>query len=381
MPIPAVPRTGRARQDLCPPDGWMRSVRIVERPYGSAIRGTLPVGCRQCGEGAKMVLFVTGLCGFHCFYCPVSDDRMHTDVTYADETRVTRDEDVLEEARAIRAMGAGITGGDPLDAVDRTCHYIRLLKREFGPEFHTHLYTMTADLAKVRQLAEAGLDELRFHVPPGMWARAGRSPFVAASRLARELGMTVGLEVPLIPERKDDLLRLIEWAEAEGLAFVNLNELEFSDANHARMRQQGHEPKDDLSHGAKGSDPAALEILRRPWRLAVHYCTSGYKDAWQLRARIRRRAETVARPWDVVTEDGTLVKGVIEGEGLDRLLEDLVGKHRVPRELVGFDGARRRLEIAPWILKEIAPRLGRPSFLVEQYPTSDGLEVERTRLR
>ena len=327
-----------------------------------------------------MVLFVTGLCGFHCVYCPVSDERMYHDVVYADEKRVASDEDVLEEARAIRAKGAGITGGDPLDVVERTGHYIRLLKREFGPGFHTHLYTMTADPEKVRSLAEAGLDELRFHVPPGMWARADRSPYVGASRFARELGVTVGLEVPLLPERKEDLVKLIEWAEAEGLAFVNLNELEYSDANYARMMRQGYEIKHELSYGVKGSDEAALEILRRPWRTTVHYCTSGYKDGWQLRSRIKRRAENVARPWDVVTEDGTLLKGVIEGDGLDEVMRDLSRTHGVPEDLMGLDGARRRLEVAPWILEELAARLGRPSYLVEEYPTADGLEVERTRL-
>src|SRR5207244_6496655 len=122
------------------------------------------------------------------------------------EKRVTQDEDVLEEARAIRATGAGITGGDPLDTVERTCRYVRLLKQEFGPAFHTHLYTMSTDPDKIRALAEAGLDEIRFHVPPGLWSRAADSAFVAATRLARSLGLTVGLEVPLIPEREGDLV-------------------------------------------------------------------------------------------------------------------------------------------------------------------------------
>src|SRR5712691_11003207 len=148
-----------------------------------------------------MVLFVTGICSFHCFYCPVSDEKMYKDVVFADEKRVTRDEDVLEEAHAIRAKGAGITGGDPLDAVERTCHYIRLLKQEFGPGFHTHLYTMSTDERKIRMLADAGLDEIRFHVPPGLWSRAVNSAYVASSRLARSLGLIVGVEIPLIPER------------------------------------------------------------------------------------------------------------------------------------------------------------------------------------
>ncbi len=355
-------------------------MRLEERPFGGFARGKLPVGCRQCTDGSKMVLFVTGICSFHCFYCPVSDEKMYKDVVFADEKRVTRDEDVLEEARAIGATGAGITGGDPLDAVERTCHYIQILKREFGAAFHTHLYTMSTDATKIRRLADAGLDEIRFHVPPGLWSRAASSAFVPASRLAQSLGLTVGIEVPLIPEREADLIRLIEWAGAEGLAFVNLNEMEFSEANFPRMKVHGYKMKHELSYGVEGADPVALRILERRWQTTVHYCTSGYKDGWQLRSRIKRRAANVARPWDVITEDGTLLKGIVEGSDLERLMKDLEGRHRVPRELMGVDGARKRLEIAPWILEAIAPKLDRPAFLVEEYPTADGLEVERTRL-
>src|SRR5439155_102593 len=159
---------------------------------------------------------------------------------------------------------------------------VRLQEAEFGPTFHTHLYTMSTDADKIRALAGAGLDEIRFHVPPGLWSRAADSAFVAASRLARSLGLTVGIEVPLIPEREADLVRLIEWAGAEGLAFVNLNEMEFSDANFPRMKVHGYEMKHELSYGVKGADPVALRILGRKWPTTVHYCTSGYKDGWQL---------------------------------------------------------------------------------------------------
>src|SRR5256885_12027647 len=174
-----------------------------------------------------MVLFVTGICSFHCFYCPVSDEKMYKDVVFADEKRVPRDEDVLEEARPTRATGAGITGGVPLDAVERTCRYIRLLKAEFGPTFHTHLYTMSTDADKIRRLADAGLDEIRFHVPPGLWSRAADSAFVAASRVARSLGLTVGIEVPLIPEREAGLVRPIGWARGAGPALGHPNQTEF----------------------------------------------------------------------------------------------------------------------------------------------------------
>src|SRR5207247_195107 len=140
------------------------------------------------------------------------------------------------------------------------------------------------DADQSRAPGGACLDEIRFHVPPVRWSRTADSAFVAASRLGRSLGLTVGIEVPLIPEREADLVRLIEWAGAEGLAFVNLNEMEFSEANFPRMKVHRYTMKHELSYGVKGADAVALRILGRKWKTTVHYCTSGYKDGWQLRS-------------------------------------------------------------------------------------------------
>lgn len=327
-----------------------------------------------------MVLFVTGLCGFHCFYCPVSEEKMYKDVIYADEMPVTRDEDVIEEARAIGARGAGITGGDPLESLDRTCHYIRMLKQTFGHNFHIHLYTMSADPQKIAHLAEAGLDEIRFHPPPGLWRRMKGSPYQQAVVESRRYGMSVGLEVPLLPDALDDLEELLNWAEALKLDFVNLNELEYSSANYSRLRARGYERKDGDHYGVKGSDKAAMKLLSTNRKLTVHYCTSKYKDAWQLRERIKRRAENVHRPWEVVTKDGTLVKGIIEAEDLLAVKSEVVLRWGVPEKLVWIDERRKRLEIAPWLLENMAKDLRSQCYLVEEYPTVDRLEVERIRL-
>ncbi len=143
-------------------------------------------------------------------------------------------------------------------------------------------------------------------------------------------------------------------------------------------------PKDDAdvltAKGRIAEVGWAAEILAKPWRVAVHYCSSGYKDGWQLRTRIKRRAETVARAYDEVTEDGTLVKGVIEADDLASVERELRQRYRVPAELVAAVPARNRVEVAPWVLEEIAAKLPWPSFVVEEYPTADALEVERQRL-
>ena len=45
------------------------------------------------------------------------------------------------------------------------------------------------------------------------------------------------------------------------------------------------------------------------------------------------------------------------------------------------DEEKERLEVAAWVLEEIAPELELQSFIVEEYPTADRLEVERSPLR
>jgi hypothetical protein len=95
-----------------------------------------------------MVLLVTGKCDMSCYYCPLSEGKKNRDVTYANELLVKSDADILAEAEAIGARGTGITGGDPLQVMDRTTHYITLLKERFGVSHHIHLYTATVDRDK-----------------------------------------------------------------------------------------------------------------------------------------------------------------------------------------------------------------------------------------
>ena len=77
--------------------------------------------------GAKSVLFVTGVCRDSCFYCPVSRDRRGRDVVYVNEVPVGSLKDVVEEVAASMSEGVGITGGDPLLALERVVEYVKLL--------------------------------------------------------------------------------------------------------------------------------------------------------------------------------------------------------------------------------------------------------------
>lgn len=378
---------------------------LGEKYAGSRHVGVLPMGCIQCREGAKLVLFITGLCDKECFYCPVSRDKMYRDVLFANERPVHPGDwsAVLDECRLIDAKGAGITGGDPMVVPDRVVEALRVMKAEFGPHFHTHLYTSCAfDTAWIPRLKEAGLDEIRFHPDARDYAAMERSWHDDAIREAVRVGLTTTIEIPCIPGKADDILALATYLEAVGAHGLNLNELEFSDPNVANLKRFGYKPANDETQSVAGSRDTALEVLER-WKargavgqpgtgrrsptFAVHFCSSPYKDAIQLMQRFRRRAANVARPFEEQGEEGTLTFGVLQpkpGTEAGEVAERLRAELEVPAEWVAVVGGR--VETAPWVAEELADEpgllddLGVTAHLSEVHPTADRVEVERVPL-
>ncbi len=352
-------------------------MNIERMGAGSAFVGPLPEGCKLCERGSKMVLLVTGRCDTGCYYCPLSSAKRGRSTMYANELQIERMEQMLVEASLMDAEGTGITGGDPLMELERAATAIRLLKEAYGGGHHIHLYTSAIDRAAFRRLEQAGLDEIRVHPPLARWERMEDT---AASSILGETGMDMGLEVPSIPGEEGRLRSLIEWADEVGIGFVNLNELEFSETNCDALLSRGFEVKDDVSSAVRGSERMAMDILEMDLDVPRHYCSASFKDSVQLRKRIGRRARNVALPSDVITEEGTLYKGVLETDDPPGVMLELMDRFGVPDKLMNHDVEKGRLEIAHWVLEEIATELDLPAYTVEEYPTADRLEVERTPL-
>jgi uncharacterized protein len=333
-----------------------------------------------------MVLFVTGLCRFRCFYCPVSERRNQQDDTYANERLVTCDQDVLDEARAIGAGGTGITGGDPLGVIDRTEHYVRLLKREFGPTHHIHLYTHEPNPEKLERLARAGLDEFRLHIPHYLWGPLSTEggAYRAVLEAAPRWGVRRGVEIPVLPDKERELRRLLHALDKLGLDFVNLNELEFSETNESKMHDRSYQLDPRNGWGVEGSRAVAERVVREMrLHVPVHYCSSRFKDGVQLKQRLLRRAERTAPSFAERTADGTVVLGIVEapdGTNLKRLAARVADLARLGKDDYRLDFARRRVELGSEALRRVAGRLRAPAFEVEVYPTADALEVEREPL-
>jgi pyruvate formate-lyase activating enzyme-like uncharacterized protein len=298
-------------------------------------------------------------------------------VVFADEVPVHKDEDIINEARSIGAKGTGITGGDPLNVLDQVLGYIRLLKGTFGAEHHIHLYTSTVDREAFLKLQEAGLDELRIHPRFELWSDPER---IGLEEALKGLRMDLGIEIPAIPGMEGAIEAMIRHADRIGMGFVNLNELEFSETNYQALRRRDIDTEDDSSSAAVGSEEAAFKMMRLDVRIPIHYCSSAFKDSVQLRNRMKRRARRVSRPSDLITPDGTILKGVVEGADAKKAMDHLRTYFDVPKRLMHFDRDKNQLEVAPWILQELSGQLPFDSFIVEEYPTADRLEVEKEML-
>ncbi|MGM0771953.1 MAG: radical SAM protein [Halobacteriota archaeon] len=329
----------------------------------------LTEGCRLCQQGAKMVLFITGICNRGCFYCPLSDERKK-DVTYANEHLVKDDEDVIDEAARMDALGTGITGGEPLIRSDLVLHYIQLLKEKLGKDHHIHLYTSIAPKRELlKALSEAGLDEIRFHPPEHLWKELKGSDFDCAIRDSIDLGMEAGMELPSIEGISNVRDVVIDTG-----CFLNLNELEFSDTNAMEMKKRNFVLKDDMGNAVEGSEDFALELAESLPK--IHFCSSRYKDAGQLRERLLRTARKTARKIDEITEDGTIVYGSLEGAEPKKIVS-ILHDFEVPDELVEVKDSK--VELPWWIIEELAEELKEKGIIpsiIERYPLEGGLIVE-----
>jgi pyruvate formate-lyase activating enzyme-like uncharacterized protein len=311
------------------------------------------------------------MCKRSCFYCPISSERRGRDLVFADEKPVDEIADILEEAVSIGALGTGITGGEPLLKPDYVIECIKAIKAKFGADHYIHLYTgILPDSDMLSRLKEAGLDEIRFHPPQSEWSNADGLYQVLCR--AKSVGLLAGVEIPAVSHAP-----AIVKAVADADAFLNLNELEFSETNYARLSEEGFMPV-ELGCGAEGSESIAKEYFRDDG-LKVHYCPSRFKDAVQLKERLLRRAERTSRPFDYVSEEGTVIHGTIEGdvEAAQQILRDL----EVPLEM--YSCLQDRIDIAAPILEDIAFELkGFNCILsiVERYPIDNGPILERIPL-
>ena len=365
--------------------------------------GKLPKGCTYCIKGEKLVLFGTGICPRKCYFCPVSDEKYQKDVVFANELKVRNFDDILAEAKAMDAKGAGITGGDPLAKLDRTVSCIKKLKEKLGKKFHIHLYTSLNLVSEnaLERLYSAGLDEIRFHLDldsKNLWKKLD---------IARKFNWDIGVELPLIPNKEKELKEIMNYIH-DKVDFLNLNELEVADNEHSNLKQFGFHVKNKTSYAIKDSLELGLKLIdyskSKKYKIPMHLCTAKLKDAVQLSERIKREAKVVKHDFDIMDKEGMLTRGALylpeltPGFGyrnklrkinrekyiikLNKLSNKIKNKLRLNKknkEQVIIDKNKPRILLSRKNIiknKKFLLKMGLIPAIVVEYPTADQFEVE-----
>jgi pyruvate formate-lyase activating enzyme-like uncharacterized protein len=335
----------------------MKKIKILESKGNTFyVKGRyISKGCQLCLKGAKAVLFLNGICQIpdHCsWYCPISEERRNKDITYADEIEIKSNKELLIELDTIKARGISITGGDPLleRNIQKTLEYIKYVKTVKGKTFHVHLYTngINFNESLANNLANAGLDEIRFHPPQNKWENI---------KFALNKGMSVGAEVPVIPSKEyiETLEKFILFLDNIGAEFINLNEFEYCIPNNQSLKIRGFKLKEGSLAVVENSKEMAFNLLNEmapKVSLKMHFCTIRAKDHYQLKNRYLRRAKTIRLPYEEITDEGLLIYAQIEGseEVLNLTKNLLISDFKISRKLINQE--KNKLQLPYYVALE-----------------------------
>jgi pyruvate formate-lyase activating enzyme-like uncharacterized protein len=322
-------------------------------------RATKPVyrilspGCELCGSGEWSCLFINGICNGGCFFCPAEQRKTGEPMTHG--LRFSRPRDYLDYLERFGFRGMSISGGEPLMTFERTLQFVTAVKRRLGRRIHLWLYTngRLVDPEKLRRLAEAGLDEIRFNIKAVNYDIAGVSQ--AAVHIP-----SVTVEVPAVPEDYAVLQASLPRFRDAGVKFLNLHQLRCTPHNLDRLLQRGY----TFLHGPRvtvlESELTALRLMRdaaqRELALPVHYCTFAYRNRYQTSAHQRRFAVEVQKPFESLTALGLIRRTALRGPV--EVVKTIAGRLRekgVDRELWELDAPSSRLTFHPSIGDRVDP--------------------------
>ena len=374
--------------------------------WGGKTTGQLSHGCIQCIQGRKSVLFITGQCNLSCYYCPVSDQRMHHSHMYINETFIpeTMDLDnsinlIIKELDLCGSRGISITGGDPLLAPERIYRIGKALKEHYGSKFHIHLYTPGREgSVELFESISQVVDEIRFHPVT--------NKDINKMVLALDYKWDVGLELPAtlnLSESKffQNLLEIYVTENKKrnrSRLFLNLNELEITEANFKRMDKyiQDNNVMDPIVYGSREEAFKVLNLYGSKYPgFNIFFCPQREKDNIQIPKRYFNRASNILLPTDILVmgeDKGLLMRGVIKltnskvpNKEIDFLLDleelrsNLIETFDIPNERITIDFKKNQILTEPEFLEEFKQEIKEffPNVqigILEESPTSDRIE-------
>lgn len=242
------------------------------------------VAC-QLGIGSA-TYFISFMCNRSCWFCfnPNEEDY---------QIFSQRKRNVCKELSQIHDAGLGVqhialTGGEPLLHKPDALAFFRDAKEKF-PGVYTRLYTCgdALDAQILRDLAQVGLDEIRFSIKVGDLRHGNLEIYDKIARAKRHI-RHVMVEMPVIPGTRAQMQEILVMLDQLQIFGINLLEFCFPYQNARTYRAKGLHIKNppfrilynyNYAGGlpVHGSEEECLALLdfasEAQLGLGVHYCS------------------------------------------------------------------------------------------------------------
>lgn len=283
--------------------------------------GSLSPGCRLCVEGSWSCLFINGRCNLSCFYCPSSQDEIGRPTT--NNLSFVSADHYLAYLRHFGFRGFSLSGGEPLLTLERSLNYLATIKKHFGDNIHSWIYTngslVTRDI--LARLRDCGLDEIRFDI--GALDYSLDQAILAVGKIP-----TVTIEIPAVPEEQQRLQNTLKQMADGGINFLNLHQLRLTNYNYRHFKKRPY----SYLHGEKitvlESELTALELLNyarnEGLQLPINYCSFVYKNRYQKAAGRGRGALDLGKSHEQATPAGYLRSCSVKAAA--QLLQPAIGR-------------------------------------------------------
>lgn len=320
--------------------GLTRRGAIVENDGKSIRTGWISPSCVACRKGVGTETFLASTqCTRSCYFCfnPNQADYEF----YLDHVHDMAAELQQRYDARVRYTDLAVTGGEPLLHREELMAFLTRA-HALCPEARVRLYTSGAGLDEeyARELAFAGLDEIRFSVKLDEPEEA-IAETLALMRMCTGVFADVMVEMPVMPDQVDAMKRLLAELDSMGCSGVNLLELCFPLCNANEFSRRGYMLKarpyrvlyDYWYAGGlpiAKSEQACLELVE--WaidagvQMGVHYCSLENKLTGQVYQQNRfipaphPRHEMSQRDYflkvaKVFGDDCNVAKNVLESAG------------------------------------------------------------------
>lgn len=261
----------------------------------------LSKGCQLCGQGLWSCLFITGKCNARCFYCPARQDR--DEIPESQGLLFPTPGSYADYVNRFGFKGVSFSGGEPLLFPKRVLAYLRAIRKNSDPEIYTWMYTngLAANKTSFRELADAGLNEVRFDIGAAAYS-------LDKIQLAVECIPVVSIEIPAVPEEKERIKTLLPQMVKAGVKNLNLHQLRLTHYNAPKLLQHNYTYLPAERPIVLESELAALEIIQHARKLnlslGINYCSFFFKHRFQKAGFRRRIAGELLADGDFLTERG-----------------------------------------------------------------------------